>query len=114
MRWLRVSGALVMGAGLLLPGVRLYAQRGGGGGGMGGGVPTAGAGRPGGVEEKDELKGFHRAMAVQVRAFSRDREIPTIAIGSESKAQLGASVTLQRPVLIGDVVNALERLLNDG
>jgi hypothetical protein len=66
MKWLRVSGALVMGAGLLLPGARLYAQRGGGGGGMGGGgVPTAGAGRPGGVEEKDELKGFHRAMAVQ-------------------------------------------------
>ena len=65
MKWLRVSGALVMGAGLLLPGARVYAQRGGGGGGIGGGVPTAGAGRPGGVEEKDELQGFHRAMAVQ-------------------------------------------------
>jgi PAS domain S-box-containing protein len=63
------------------------------------------------VAAPDQL---NRAMAVQVRAFSRDREIPTIAIGSESKAQLGASVTLQRPVLIGDVVNALERLLNDG
>ena len=52
-----------------------------------------------------------RAMAVQVRAFARDREIPTVAIGAESKAQLGAAITLQRPVLIGDVVSALERLL---
>jgi len=58
----------------------------------------------------DELT---RATAVQFRAFSRDRQIPTIAIGSEEKARLGAAVTLQRPVLIGDVVNALERLLND-
>lgn len=54
-----------------------------------------------------------RALAVQVRAFARDREIPTVAIGSESKAQLGAAVTLQRPVLIGDVVTALERVLGD-
>jgi PAS domain S-box-containing protein len=53
-----------------------------------------------------------RAPAAQVRAFSREYRVPTIAIGGEGKAELGAMVTLQRPVLIGDVVTALERLLN--
>ncbi len=43
----------------------LFAQHGGGGGGFGGGAPSSGgAGRPGGVSEKDELKDFHRVMAV--------------------------------------------------
>jgi hypothetical protein len=32
---------------------------------MGGGAPVAGTNRPGGVDEKDELRGFHHAMAVQ-------------------------------------------------
>jgi hypothetical protein len=43
----------------------MLAQHGGGGGH---GMPTgggAGTGRPGGVSEKDDLKDFHRAMAVQ-------------------------------------------------
>jgi len=45
----------------------MFAQHGGGGGGRGmmstgGGAST---GRPGGVSEKDDLKDFHRAMAVQ-------------------------------------------------
>jgi len=62
------------------------------------------------IAAPDELT---RATAVQIRAFSRERQIPAIAIGSEGKAHLGAIVTLQRPVLIGDVVNALERLLNE-
>ena len=52
-----------------------------------------------------------RAASVQVRAFSRESKVPVIAIG-ESKTELGALVTLQRPVLIGDVVTALERLLS--
>src|ERR1700691_3979715 len=63
MRWLRVGGVLV-GAGLLLSGTGLFAQH-GGGAGMGGGAPVSGMSRPGGVEDKDDLKGFHRAMAVQ-------------------------------------------------
>jgi hypothetical protein len=42
----------------------MFAQH-GGGGGIGGGAPSAGGGgRPGGVSEKDELKDFHRVMAV--------------------------------------------------
>jgi hypothetical protein len=42
------------------------AQHGGGGGGMGGGSGGgASAGRPGGVSEKDDLRSFHRAIALQ-------------------------------------------------
>src|ERR1700692_2241744 len=45
------------------------AQHGGGGGSMGGGSgggPTSG--RPGGVSEKDDLRSFHRAIALQAPA----------------------------------------------
>jgi hypothetical protein len=63
-----MRGALVIGlfvgAGLLLSAGHLLAQR-GGGAGMGGGAPVAGTNRPGGVDEKDDLRGFHHAMAVQ-------------------------------------------------
>lgn len=48
--------------------------------------------------------------AVQFRAFSREAGIPLVAIG-DGWAHLGASVSLTRPVAIGDVVSALERLL---
>lgn len=49
--------------------------------------------------------------AVQLRAFSRERSIPIIAVANETSPRLGAAVTLLRPVLIGDVVAALERLV---
>ena len=49
--------------------------------------------------------------AVQFRTFSRDRNVPLIAIGVASP-RLGAAVTLMRPPAIGDVVAALERLLS--
>ena len=49
--------------------------------------------------------------AVQLRAFSRERSIPIIAIANEASKRLGAAATLLRPVLIGDVVAALERVL---
>jgi hypothetical protein len=45
------------------------AQHGGGGGGMGGGSGGgSGAGRPSGVSERDDLRNFHRAMALQATA----------------------------------------------
>jgi hypothetical protein len=45
------------------------AQHGGGGGGMGGGSGGgASGGRPGGVSEKDDLRSFHRAIALQATA----------------------------------------------
>jgi hypothetical protein len=48
------------------------AQRGGGGGGHGTTTSGGGAGRPDGVGEKDDLKDFHRVMAVQANADQRD------------------------------------------
>jgi len=70
----------VLGSSLLLPAGTLLAQRGGGGSG---GPPVAGVGAPSGVDEKDELRGFHRAIAVQAtseqnsefRALVNEREI---------------------------------------
>jgi DNA-binding response OmpR family regulator len=49
--------------------------------------------------------------AVQFRAFSRERNVPLIAIGTSSP-RLGAAATLMRPAAIGDVVTAVERLLS--
>jgi hypothetical protein len=49
--------------------------------------------------------------AVQFRAFSRERNIPLIALGASSP-RLGAAATLMRPAAIADVVAALERLLS--
>jgi hypothetical protein len=63
--------ALLVAIALLAP--QLQAQHGGGGGGrgmmstgMGGG-----AGRPDGISEKDDIKNFHRAMAIQATAEQR-------------------------------------------
>lgn len=58
---------LIVGIALLTSPRRMLAQHGGGGGH---GMPTggAGAGRPAGVSEKDDLKDFHRAMAVRATA----------------------------------------------
>lgn len=64
---LRIS-VLVVAIALLASPRAMLAQRGGGGGrGLGGGS-GAGAGRPAGVSEKDDLKDFHRALAVQASA----------------------------------------------
>lgn len=49
--------------------------------------------------------------AVQLRAFSRERSLPIIAVANEASKRLGAAAVLLRPVLIGDVVAALERVL---
>jgi hypothetical protein len=67
----RLSGlaVLLVGIALLASPSPALAQRGGGGGH---GVPAAGGGRPGGVDEKDDLKDFHRAIAVQASADQRD------------------------------------------
>jgi hypothetical protein len=65
---------LVVGIALLAGSRETFAQHGGGGGGGRGmmGSGTGGdAGRPGGVSEKDDLKNFHQAMAVQATAEQR-------------------------------------------
>lgn len=61
------------------------------------------------LAEPEQLKA---ADAVQFRAFSRERSIPLVAIANDVMPRLAPAVTLQRPVLIGDVVAALERLLS--
>jgi hypothetical protein len=61
----RGAAVLIVTIALLAGPCRMLAQHGGEGGH---GMPTgggAGTGRPGGVSEKDDLKDFHRAMAVQ-------------------------------------------------
>jgi len=52
-------------AAVLLAAPTMLAQRQSGGHGTGGGFGLAGIGRPDGVDEKDALKDFHRALAVQ-------------------------------------------------
>jgi anti-sigma regulatory factor (Ser/Thr protein kinase) len=50
--------------------------------------------------------------AVQLRAFSRERDIPVIAIrGEKNLARLAPAMTFARPVLVAEVVAGLERLL---
>lgn len=48
---------------------------------------------------------------VQLRAYSREHNVPIVAIGSTVSPRLGAAATLMRPAAIGDVVAALDRLL---
>jgi hypothetical protein len=72
--FVRVAVVLMIGIAVLAP-PRILAQHGGGGGGRGGmaggtGVGV-GAGRPDGVSDKDDLKDFHRAMALQATADQR-------------------------------------------
>jgi len=56
-------------------------------------------------------EGLSNQAAVQFRAFSREHDVPLIAIGGSVSSRLGAAVTLMHPAAIGDVVAALDRLL---
>ena len=57
--------ALILGIALLAIPRSVLAQHGGGGGGRGMTGTGVSAGRPGGVSEKDDLKDFHEAIAMQ-------------------------------------------------
>ncbi len=59
---------LIGGSALLLFSVAATAQR-HGGGGMGGGGGISGISRPTGLDEKDNLKDFHKALAVQATSL---------------------------------------------
>ncbi|MDE2481562.1 MAG: PAS domain-containing protein [bacterium] len=53
-----------------------------------------------------------RDQVAQFRTLSRERSFPVVAVGSEqTAARIGAAVTLPQPVLIGDLIAALDRLL---
>jgi len=49
-------------------------------------------------------------QAAKLRAFSRERTIPLVAIGGEGSPRLGANATVPKPVLAGDVLAVLERI----
>ncbi|HTA39074.1 MAG TPA: ATP-binding protein [Candidatus Acidoferrales bacterium] len=51
-----------------------------------------------------------RDQAARLRAFAGKRGVPIVTVASENAARLGASATVPRPVLAGDVMAALERL----
>ena len=53
---------------------------------------------------------FSRDQAARLRAFAGKRGVPIVTVASENAARLGASATVPRPVLAGDVMAALERL----
>lgn len=72
-RWLPGVVALMVVVAVLAIPPTIQAQRGGGGGGRGliGTGTGTGPGRPDGVSDKDDLKNFHRAMAIQATAEQR-------------------------------------------
>lgn len=49
-------------------------------------------------------------QAAKLRAFSRERTIPIVAVGGESSPRLGANAIVPKPVLAGDVLAVLERM----
>jgi PAS domain S-box-containing protein len=51
-----------------------------------------------------------RDQAARLRAFAGKRGVPIVTVAGEHAARLGASATVPRPVLAGDVMAALERL----
>jgi hypothetical protein len=65
----RLTAVTVLAAALLVSPRALIAQHGGGGGHVGGGVAggdgLSGVGKPTGVDQKDSLRDFHEALAVQ-------------------------------------------------
>src|ERR1700688_4486350 len=75
------------------------AQHGGGGGGMGGGSGGgSSAGRPSGVSEKDDLRSFHRAMALQATAQQSALFNTAIQDVENANAQLQAFRTAAQTV----------------
>jgi hypothetical protein len=81
------------------------AQHGGGGGGgrgIGGGGISAGPGRPDGVDEKDDLKTFHEALAVQATPEQQAAFVKITHYAESAGAELKAfllTVQKQSPAL---------------
>lgn len=57
-----------------------------------------------------EAESLSNTDAALYRAFTRERNIPLLAVTNDSLPKLGATVMLPHPVLIGDVISALENL----
>jgi hypothetical protein len=85
-----VVTALIVAVALLASPEMVLAQHGGGGGhGMGSGTGV-GTGRPDGVSDKDDLKDFHRAMAVQATDEQRAAFAKIAQYAQAASDQLGA------------------------
>ncbi len=56
------------------------------------------------------VDGMSRDEAARLRAITGKRGIPIVAVASEHAPLLGATATVPRPVLAGDVMAALERV----
>lgn len=65
-------GLLIIGIAFVISPTTMLAQRGGGGRGMMGGGGGAGSNRPSGVSDNDDLKNFHRALAIQATPDQRE------------------------------------------
>jgi hypothetical protein len=86
--------ALILGAALLAYPAAALAQRHGGGGGAGaGGLGTIS--RPTGVSEKDSLKDFHQALAVQATSQQIAEFQALVKSTNAAKAELQAFLTSQ-------------------
>jgi hypothetical protein len=86
LRFPRVA-LLILGVVFLASSSPALAQR-GGGGGRGMSSPNGGAGRPDGVGEGDDLKGFHRAVAVQASADQHDAFVKVAQLAQAASDQL--------------------------
>jgi hypothetical protein len=90
----RTGVALILATALVIAPCKMLAQYGGGGGrGMSGGGPN----RPYGVSTKDDLKDFHRLVALQATQEQKTMFVRVVQDGQEASQQLKALRDMQQP-----------------
>jgi hypothetical protein len=105
---------LLVSVSLLLPGTAM-AQHHGGHGMAGGGMP-GGSNRPTGVNEKDTLKDFHRALAVQATTEQIAQFQALVKVSDAAQASLAAFLQQQsqvRPTGSGAIAVQVDQLLQN-
>lgn len=107
-----IATRLVLGSALLAAPIAATAQRHGGGSTMGAGGGLSGYSRPDGVDEKDSLKDFHQALALQ--ASSQQIADFQALIKSIETAQADLQAFLQRLRKENGVPDAAGREALDG
>src|SRR5580704_14018372 len=90
----RLTAVTVLAAALLVSPCALVAQRGGAsghvGGGTAGGDGLSGVGKPTGVDQKDSLRDFHEALAVQATSEQVAAYVLMLKSTSAASAELQA------------------------
>jgi hypothetical protein len=90
----KIGVALILATALVIPPSKMLAQYGGGGGrGMSGG----GSNRPYGVNTKDDLKDFHRLVALQATPEQKTMFARVVQDGQEASQQLKALRDMLQP-----------------